>query len=186
MTKYISEDGEVLDTNCEDCGPVFFKTPYNHDRDEEVRLTSLTCTDPSLTDQSFKDDVDINTIVDRLMKTGEVNIPLPEHFGDQSEIPSLYEAAQRIAENNATFYKLSPKIRNEFMNDPLRWAAQVDLDLAQGNVENLQRMGIDIHLKPPAAPQAGTPAPGAPETPEGASKPPTGATDPASGVSKHI
>lgn len=165
MTKYISEDGEVLDTNCEDCPTVYFKTPYNHDTTTEAKRVALTCNDKSLTDQSFKDEVEINTIVDKLLKTGEVTVPLPEHYGNQSDIPTLYEARQRIAENNATFYKLPPRIREEFLNDPARWEAQVEFDLAQGNDENLRTLGIDIYKKPPEAPQAGTPAPGAPGAP---------------------
>lgn len=175
----IDEDtGEVLAT-------AFFKTPYNHDRDAESDRTGLVCLDKSLTDQSFKEEVDINTIVDRIRRTGEVPITLPEHFGDGTNIPTLFDARMRIAENNATFYKLPPEIREEFLNDPGRWESQVMKDLDAGNLDNLARMGVDIRdlpvygYKPPAAPQEGSPAPGAP----GPAPAPSGASAPASGPS---
>lgn len=168
--KTITEDGEIIDTNCDEC-VVFFKTPYNHDRDAEAKRTALYCKDPSLTDQSFKEEVDINTIIERVMQGQELPVSLPEHFGDQAAIPTLYEARSRIAENNATFYNLAPDIRAEFLNDPGRWEDQVRKDLAAGNLANLDRMGLDTgnwivqaRPKPPEAATGGVSNP--PETPK--------------------
>lgn len=139
------ETGEVL-------AEPFFKTPYNHDRNAESDRTGLACKDPTLTDQSFKEDADINTIIDRALKGQEFPIVLPEHFGNGVGIPSLYEARSRIAESNATFYNLPPKIREEFLNDPGRWEQQVITDLANGNTENLQRMGLTLERRATTAP----------------------------------
>lgn len=148
MAKKITEHGEIVDENCEDCiigtVPPFFKTPYNHNRDDESNRTGLTCQDESLTDQSFKEEADINTIIERVKRGGTFNPPLPEHFGNAFEIPTLLEARTRIAENNATFYKLPPNIRAEFLNDPARWEERVIKDVQENNLDDLERMGIDM------------------------------------------
>lgn len=175
--KVMTEDGEILDTACEDC-VVFFKTPYNHNRNAESDRTGLECKDKSLTDQSFKDETDINTIIDRLKRGQEVQVPLPEHFGPDQRV-TLYEARVRIAENNATFYNLEPAVRAEFGNDPAAWERQVAKDLANGNIEGLQKMGLDPDrilvrepTQPPEAAPGVTPAPGTPATAPEPSKTP--------------
>lgn len=157
--KYLTDDGELLDENCEDC-VIFFKTPNNHNTLHESMKGALVCEEPSKTDQSLKEDADINVIIDRIKKGAQYDIPLPEHFGIDDRI-DLLEARTRIAESNATFYNLAPDIRSEFLNDPARWEEQVTKDLHAGNTENLKRMGIDI-TKKPVAPPVATPAPAAP------------------------
>lgn len=145
--KRITEDGEIVDVNCEDCvtGIIpFFKTPYNHDTTAESNRTGLKCEDPSRTDQSFKEESDINTVMERIKQGAQPPVPLPEHFGDAFAIPTLLEARTRIAESNAAFYNLAPKIREEFLNDPSRWEDQVIKDVANGNLDNLERMGLDM------------------------------------------
>lgn len=169
------ETGEIIDQ-------VFFKTPNNHDTLAESLRTSTYCEDPSLTDQSFKEEVNINTIMDRVKAGAQLPITLPEHFGDATTIPQYIESVQKIAENNATFYNLAPAIREEFMNDPTRWTVQVMKDLDKGDLNNLKRMGINIDdlqvytTAKPAAPQEAISSPGAPETPPTA-KAAGGATD---------
>lgn len=150
------ETGEILAT-----AMPFFKTPYNHNRNEESERTGLTCNDPHLTDQSFKEEADINVIMDRVMKTGQIPVDLPTNFGDATLLPTLYEARMAIAENNATFYKLPPQVRAEYKNDPREWERSVHMALQAGNLDRLAEIGINID-KLPAAPQGGSPAPGAP------------------------
>lgn len=168
--KTITEDGEIIDSNCEDC-VVFFKTPYNHDRDAEAARTALYCKDVTLTDQSFKEEADINVIIERLKQGAEIPVTLPEHFGDQSMIPTWLETQNRIAENNKTFYNLDPDVRSEFLNDPARWADHVKKQLQEGNLPELDRMGLDTgnwivqtRPRPPEAATGGPPVP--PETPK--------------------
>lgn len=151
MTKYITEDGEIRDTTCDEC-TYYFKTPNNHDTLNEAYLSALECKDPSKTDQSFKDDADINQIIDRLKRGQQVNIPLPEDFGTDDRMTYL-EMQERINESKATFYNLAPEIRSEFMNDHTRWADQVTRDLARGNIENLNRMGIAVEKPPEPLPE---------------------------------
>lgn len=141
----------------------FFKTPHNHDTLAETMRTSLVCQDKSLTDQSFKEDADINTIIDRAKQGHEFPVPLPEHFGVDERV-DLYTARSRIAESNATFYNLPPHVRAQFMNDPGRWEQSVLAALDKGDRQQLREMGLDVP-EPPAAPQEAISSPGAPGEP---------------------
>lgn len=155
--RYMNEDGEI-ESNCEDC---FYKTPYNHNTLTEAKRTALTCNDKSLTDQSFREDADINIIMDRIQRGAAHDIPLPEHFGTDERV-DLYTARSRIAESNATFYNLAPHIRAQFLNDPGRWEQAVTAALNAGSRTTLRDMGLDVP-EPPEAAVGGTPAPTPPE-----------------------
>lgn len=158
------ETGEVLDK-------VFFKTPYNHDTDQESERTGLLCLDKSLTDQSFKDEVDINTIINRALRTKEMPNQVPEHFGDATQIPTLFEMRCKIAENNATFYKLPARIREQHSNDPAQWEVQVLTAVNNKDTAELKKLGLSLDeldnpippVSPPVAVTGGTPAPVPPE-----------------------
>lgn len=167
------ETGEVL--------AIAFKTPYNHDVLEEARRTALTCNDPSLAQQSARDETDINTIVSRFLSTGTLpEITLPPQFGDFTNVENDYLTAQRrIAETNATFYQLDAHIRAEFANDPARWQRQVMHHLDNGNRAELRAMGLNIPDPPNPGPTDGitnptgvTPQPAASEAAKTAPKGP--------------
>lgn len=150
MITVITDTGEIIDMQ--------FATPYNHDTLERARAGALVCNDKSLTDQSFKEDADINVIIDKILKSGkQVDIVLPEHFGIDNRV-DLHEARSQIAKSNATFYNLDPRVREEFNHDPARWEQQVLKDLYAGNVDNLKRMGIQVEKRPAEPPKAATPA----------------------------
>lgn len=51
---------------------MFLRAPYNYSPDDVSIETGLQCKDPSLADQSQKDECDINTIVDRFGITGHL------------------------------------------------------------------------------------------------------------------
>lgn len=133
----VSEHGEILQQP-------FFKTPYNHDRNRDSDESALLCLDESLTDQSFKDDADINIVVERFLKTGQLPVPIPEQFGDAIGKPSTWlEIQQTLADNNATFYRLAPEIRAEFLNNPALWMDQLEKDVLAGDIDNLERLGME-------------------------------------------
>lgn len=169
--KYMTEDGEIVDTICEDC-VVIFKTPNNHDTSKEAELTATRDFEASKTDQSFRDDSDINVITKRMKLGMPVPPVLPEHFQTAPGI-DYHEMRTRIAESNATFYNLPPDIRSEFLNDPGRWEEQVQKDMATGNVDNLERMGLKFVTRPAkpgeegySSPKPDTGEKGAPVPPE--------------------
>lgn len=167
------ETGEILDTG-------IFKTPNNHDRDQESANYALTCEEPTLTDQSFREDVDINTIVQRALRGEQMLVPPPEQFGDMTAVPTWLEIADIWANNSAHFYNLAPAIREEFLNQPARWMDAARRAMDKGDLEETKRIGIDLDnlqvIKP--KPAAGAPAP---RTEEVGGTPPVGVPTPPKG-----
>jgi len=83
----------------------------------------LACKDPSLTQQHFADDADINNILARFQKTGLLTDPLnpPSNrpqFGDFSHDFNYQEAQNTIAYANQAFMELPSGLRKRFNNDP--------------------------------------------------------------------
>lgn len=159
-----------------------WKTPYNHDVDQEAQRVALVCKDKSLTQQSFKDQTDINVIIDKMIKTGiSPEIPVPV-YADLSTIDDFHTMQNRLAEAKALFYQLTPALRASYRNDPGAWIQDVNERLAQGDLEPLREMGLDLKsldaqiesLAAKAAEQKGGTTPGAPapEPPKQEAQPP--------------
>lgn len=168
--------GEILATTNYDPRKVFWKTPNNHDTNAESDASALHCYDTSLTKQEFKDEADINKIMERFLQTGQVNnLVLPEHFQDITGKLTYEQISQRLADANQTFYKLDASIRDEFGNSPAKWADQVMKRLAKGDQEGLAEIGVEAtisKLQEPTTPPGGAPAPGPSEEPSKGSKGP--------------
>lgn len=91
---------------------------YNRPDDD-----GLKCEDDSLTDQHFKDECDVNKIMERYIKTGCLVDPLimPRNegfFGDVSEAPDYLEAQNTIIRAQTAFDALPGQIRKRFNNNP--------------------------------------------------------------------
>lgn len=129
---------------------------------------------PSRAKQSFKEESDINNILERYRKTG-----LIEHvnryqgqYGDVSTAVD-YQSALNIVKNaEMMFDSLPSHIRNQFQNDPMEFLAFAE------NPENEEKM-VELGLKeapevpytaPPAVPDP-VPAPGAPASPAASPSP---------------
>ena len=79
----------------------------------------VTFTEPSMAQQHFKDECDINRIIDRFTKTGTIpQIISGFEFADLSNVPSYQEAMGFLIEAQDRFMELPAKIRREFDNDP--------------------------------------------------------------------
>lgn len=73
---------------------------------------------PSMTQQAFAEDCDVNIILDRYMKTGELPKPRQGVYADVSEVPDLTQAIQIVQQAQSAFDSLPSKVRYEFNNDP--------------------------------------------------------------------
>lgn len=100
----------------------FLRSTHNYNRDEVSRETALYC-DPAegKTQQQFKDEVDINTIVERFGLTGH----LPENprmpmSGDFTGVSDFRTALQMVREAEEAFMEFPAHVRAEFNNDPQR------------------------------------------------------------------
>lgn len=130
-------------------------------------VTKTINTEPSLTNQHFTADADINNIVFRYGITD--GAPLPEQgidptfIADFTEAPDLREVLDRARAANETFQALPANIRTKFKNDPARlWDFINDED----NEEACIKMGLLKRLDPPKKedPKREAPPPNPPAT----------------------
>lgn len=150
----------------------FFKTPYNHDTTAEALQTALTCKDPSLAQQHMRDETDINTIVDRFLKTGNLpQIPVPPSYENFGEIFDFQSAMNTIKAATDSFMALPANVRGTFGHDPAKFVAYVDHCLETGDLDPLRDMGLAVPKAPDSRPDAGTgaTAPTPPKDPKGPS-----------------
>jgi len=109
--------------------------------------TGLKCLDSSLTQQQFKEEADINTIVDRFMKTGHLPDPvsMPQYV-DYEGIFDFQSAMNVVRQADENFMRMDAKVRARFHNSPqefLEFFANPD------NMEEAVRLGLAVaHAKP--------------------------------------
>lgn len=83
-----------------------------------LKISSLN-TDPSLTQQQFKDECDINNIIKTYSQTGV--LPVSTKVGaflDVSNVADYQTSLQTVYEAQRAFDALPSKIRTRFENDP--------------------------------------------------------------------
>jgi phage internal scaffolding protein len=98
---------------------LFLRTPYNYDTDAASNESGLACEEPSLAQQHFKDECDINTILERFNVTGLLpESPLSPRYGDFSGIGDYHTALNRVIAAQDEFEALPAQIRARFNNDP--------------------------------------------------------------------
>lgn len=104
--------------------PVRLRGPFDpSDRSSDIDLFS-----DSLTHQSFKDDCDINNILQMYETAGfsdHVTQATPAYL-DVSDYPDYQTAMNEAATASRSFYELSPKIRARFNDDPAELLKFVD------------------------------------------------------------
>ena len=98
---------------------VFLRTPYNYDRDAATNESGLHCEDASLAQQHFKEECDINTILQKFNITGLLpEAPLSPRYGDFTGIGDYHSAMNRVLAVQDEFEALPAQIRARFDNDP--------------------------------------------------------------------
>lgn len=98
---------------------IFVRSAYNYDMNEASRKSGLHCKDKTRTQQHFKEECDINTIVQRFGLTGELptTVQTPT-YGDYTGIFDFQSAMNKVVEAQQNFMTLPAKIRARFHNDP--------------------------------------------------------------------
>jgi phage internal scaffolding protein len=98
---------------------VFLRTPYNYDKDAASNESGLRCEDASLAQQHFKEECDINTILEKFNVTGLLpEQTLSPRYGDFSGIGDYHTALNRVIAAQEEFEALPAQIRAKFDNDP--------------------------------------------------------------------
>lgn len=134
----------------------FVRSAFNYDMMEASIASGLTCLDPSLAVQDQRDEVDINTIVERFRITGlppeDVRAPTS---GDFTDVVDFRGAMDAIVAARESFQRMLAPVRERFDNDPARF---VDFCSDAKNRAEMLKMGLldpDKVRKPaPAVPRA--------------------------------
>lgn len=137
-----------------------------HSRYDVPASDGITFNEPTLTQQQFKDEVNINNIVNRAMQTGDVSVFTPTQraeFIDNSVYEDYQSALDTLQTVEDDFYSLPAVVRKEFDNDPDKYVAfisdpdsydrAVELGLLQGSGDEQTHASV----KEPEQPPAGSP-----------------------------
>lgn len=124
------------------------------DRERET----LICGDKSRTQQSFKEECDINRILAKFRKTGELS-HLTDHepqYGDFSSSVDYKEALDRVHAAQADFDGLSARVRARMQNNPANLLAFMD---DPENEDEARELGLLPQLEHPEPPPPSGPDP---------------------------
>jgi phage internal scaffolding protein len=139
----------------------FLRTPYNYDVDKVSDETGLVCPEPTLAQQNFKDETDINYIVRQFGITGELpGKPLNPQYGDFTGVLDYHSAVNAVLAAQDDFMELPAQMRSRFNNDP---AQLIDFLGKEENREEAIKLGL-VAAKPISEPSE-TPV-GVPKAPE--------------------
>lgn len=120
----------------------FLRTPFNYDRDLASEESGLKCEDPSLTQQQFKEEADINTIVDRFMKSGVLPTPavMPQ-FMDVEGNFDYQTAMNYVRQADENFMRMDAKVRARFNNSPQEF---LEFFANPENTDEAIRLGLAV------------------------------------------
>nr|WAE43295.1 MAG: internal scaffolding protein [Microviridae sp.] len=127
----------------------------------EERVDDLYCKEKTLTQQHFAEDVDVNTIVARALKTGILGNPDSINareavFADVSAIGDYNVCLNRIIAAQSAFMELPVNIRTKFDNDP---AKMLNFLNNPANFDACIEMGLLVKREPVKPVEPVTPAP---------------------------
>lgn len=151
---------------------IFIRTPFNYDRNEASDESGLKCVKKTRTQQQFKEETDINTIVRRFGLTGKLpeNTRIPE-YADYEGVFDFQTALNAVMDAEKAFMMVPSNIRREFDNDPGKF-----LEFCE-NKENLPKLREWKLAKPLPEPSLPVAAPAGQAAPQAApGGPSTGST----------
>jgi phage internal scaffolding protein len=99
--------------------PPFLRTAYNYDTNAASNESGLACEEPSLTQQHFKDETDINNILRQFNITGLLpENALSPRYGDFTGINDYHSALNAVIAAEDGFMALPADLRARFSNNP--------------------------------------------------------------------
>lgn len=130
--------------------PVFLRTAYNYSMDAASDESALYCEDGTRAQQQFKEECDINTIVERFGLTGELpvdqRVPLNEEFVEAMDFKTAHNL---MIEAEAAFMAFPANVRERFQNDATKF---VDFASDSANIEQMREWGMAMPKKEEAGP----------------------------------
>ena len=111
---------------------MLLKTPMIYSRYHLPPNPGYKNDEPSMTQQQFRDEADINNIMARYQKTGVLVDPLTQAtrkpmFDDFSELGDFRDHQQAVIDAQEMFMELPSRLRARFGNDPaelLQWLSR--------------------------------------------------------------
>lgn len=140
----------------------FVRSAFTHyDPDQVTRETGLDCScDPSMAQQSMRDECDINVMVERFAHIGAMPPPLPSTSPvDFDEVFDFQTAMNAVIDGQAAFMRLPAKVRDRFQNDPGQF---LDFIATPDNYDEAVSLGLVEPRKSEPVPVPPTPAPDSP------------------------
>lgn len=101
----------------------------------------LECLSPSLAVQASKDECDINTIINKYLRTGEPPGQRTGVYMDAAQFGDLHTAMNTVIEAENMFMALPADIRKHFDNDPVKL---VEFCSDPSNLTEAVRLGLAI------------------------------------------
>lgn len=100
------------------------RAPGQYDARAVSDETALFCKDPSLAQQQFKDDGDVNSIMQKFLRTNDMSLFQQGNpqYGDFTGVNDLQTALNIVIAAEEAFTALPARIRNRFDNDPVQFA----------------------------------------------------------------
>lgn len=138
----------------------FIRSPYNYDMNAASDDSGLRCSDPSLTQQQFAAEVDINNIVDTFMKTGHLPDPvsMPQYV-DYEGVFDFQSALNVVRAADESFMTMPAKVRARFHNSPQEF---LEFFSDPANQDEAIRLGLAV---PSSDKQKVSPAPKSEDAP---------------------
>jgi phage internal scaffolding protein len=121
----------------------FLRTPYNYDLNAASNESGLACEEPSLTQQHFKDEADINNILRQFNITGLLpEAPLSPRYGDFTGIGDYHTALNAVIAAEDQFMALPAQLRARFENDPAQLIEFLNDDKNRSEAEKLGLLDV--------------------------------------------
>ena len=119
--------------------------------DDVSKHTGLNCLDKSLTQQQFREESDINFIVDRFMKTGHIPSPvsMPQYI-DYEGVFDFQSAMNVVRQADENFMRMDAKVRSRFHNSPQEF---LEFFADPANAEEAVRLGLALPTPKESPPQ---------------------------------
>lgn len=111
------------------------------------RKHAIYFTEPTMTQQHSKDEVDINKIMARYIKTGVIDHvqKYQPQYTENNEV-DYHESMNVIRKADEMFLELPSSVRKTFHNDPAKFLEFVN---DENNIDKLSEMGLTSKTKSP-------------------------------------
>jgi phage internal scaffolding protein len=123
--------------------PVFIRTQFNYDHNAASNASGLVCEEPTRAQQHHREECDINVILERFGKTGQMPVnAISGTYGDFSGVHDYHTALNALIASESEFAALPAQIRSRFQNNPSNLIEFLDDPRNKAEAESLGLLNI--------------------------------------------